>query len=124
MVLVLVVSARDPNESSNFQAPLLTVDGSEIRPTSGYGKYTPSFAGFHVSQTGRIVGCFLRQTSQNLRTWEMFCFKKENSGEKTGTLRIPGMSLCVKITCFEAPGVSLGGSGVSVGGVKIVRARV
>ena len=27
----------------------------------------------------------------------------------------------VNTTCFEAPGVSLGGSGVSVGGVKIVR---
>ena len=25
-------------------------------------------------------------------------------------------------TCFEAPGVSLGGSGVSIGGVRILRA--
>ena len=38
------------------------------------------------------------------------------------TLRILGMSWGVKTTCFEAPGVSLGGSGVSIGGVKIVRA--
>ena len=37
------------------------------------------------------------------------------------TLRILGMSWGVKTTCFEAPGMSLGGSGVSIGGVKIVR---
>ena len=36
-------------------------------------------------------------------------------------LRILGVSWGVKTTCFEAPGVSLGGSGVSIGGVKIVR---
>ena len=39
-----------------------------------------------------------------------------------GTLRILGMSWGVKLpTCFEAPGVSLGGCGVSIVGVKIVR---
>ena len=37
-------------------------------------------------------------------------------------LRILGMSWAVKTTCFEALGVSLGGSGVSIGGVKILRA--
>ncbi len=37
------------------------------------------------------------------------------------TLRILGMSWGVKTTCFEAPGVSLGGSGVSIGGVRILR---
>jgi len=31
------------------------------------------------------------------------------------------MSWGVKTTCFEAPGVSLGGSGVSIGGVRILR---
>ena len=39
----------------------------------------------------------------------------------THTLRILGMSWGLKITCFEAPGVSLGGSGVSIGGVRILR---
>ena len=38
------------------------------------------------------------------------------------TLRILGMSWGVKTTCFEAPGVSLGGSGVSIGGFRILRA--
>ena len=37
------------------------------------------------------------------------------------TLRILGMSWGVKNTFFEAPGVSLGGSGVSIGGVRILR---
>ena len=32
------------------------------------------------------------------------------------------MSWGVKTTCFKAPGVSLGGSGVSIGGVRILRA--
>ena len=35
-------------------------------------------------------------------------------------LRILGMSRGVKNMLFEAPGVSLGGSGVSIGGVKIL----
>ena len=37
------------------------------------------------------------------------------------TLRILGMSWGVKTACFKAPGVSLGGSGVSIGGVRILR---
>ena len=37
------------------------------------------------------------------------------------TLRILGMSWGVKTTCLEAPGVSLGGSGVSIGGVRSLR---
>ena len=37
------------------------------------------------------------------------------------TLRILGMSWGVKNTCFEAPGVSLGGPGVSIGWVRILR---
>ena len=37
------------------------------------------------------------------------------------TLRLHGMSWGVKTTCFKAPGVSLGGSGVSIGGVRILR---
>ena len=36
-------------------------------------------------------------------------------------LRILGMSWGVKTACFKAPGVSLGGSGVSIGGVRILR---
>ena len=36
--------------------------------------------------------------------------------KKHYALRILGMSWGVKTTCFEAPGVSLGGSGVSIGG--------
>ena len=38
-----------------------------------------------------------------------------------GTLRILGMSWGVKTACFKAPRVSLGGSGVSIGGVRILR---
>ena len=38
------------------------------------------------------------------------------------SLRILGMSWGIKTTCFEVWGVSLGGSGVSKGGVKSVRA--
>ena len=37
------------------------------------------------------------------------------------TLRLHGMPWGVKPTCFKAPGVSLGGSGVSIGGVRILR---
>ena len=37
------------------------------------------------------------------------------------TLRLHGMSWGVKTTCFKAPGMSLGGSGVSIGGVRILR---
>ena len=37
-------------------------------------------------------------------------------------LRLLGMSWGVKTTCLEAPGVSLGGSGVSIGGVGSLRA--
>ena len=33
------------------------------------------------------------------------------------------MSWGVKTTCFKAPGVSLGGSGVSIGGVRSLRVR-
>ena len=39
----------------------------------------------------------------------------------TPALRILGMSWGVKTTFLEAPGVSLGGSGVSIGGVRILR---
>ena len=42
--------------------------------------------------------------------------------KKWTTPRILGMSWGVKNTFFEAPGMSLGGSGVSIGGVKILRA--
>ena len=37
------------------------------------------------------------------------------------TLRLLGMSWGVKTTCLEAPGLSLGGSGVSIGGVGSLR---
>ena len=40
---------------------------------------------------------------------------------KVTSLRLHGMSWGVKTTCFKAPGVSLGGSGVSIGGVRILR---
>ena len=43
--------------------------------------------------------------------------------ENPPSLRILGMSWGIKNTFFEAPGVSLGGSGVSIGGVKILRAE-
>ena len=43
--------------------------------------------------------------------------------KRSPTLRILGMSWGVKTTCFEASGMSLGGSGVSIGGVKIVRVK-
>ena len=41
--------------------------------------------------------------------------------EKELALRLLGMSWGVKTTCLEAPGVSLGGSGVSIGGVGSLR---
>ena len=37
------------------------------------------------------------------------------------SLRLHGISWGVKTTCFKAPGVSLGGSGVSIGGVRSLR---
>ena len=37
------------------------------------------------------------------------------------SLRLHGMSWGVKTTCFKAPGVSLGRSGVSIGGVRSLR---
>ena len=43
------------------------------------------------------------------------------SSNKLVSLRILGMSWGVKTTCLEAPGVSLGGSGVSMGGVRSLR---
>ena len=53
--------------------------------------------------------------------------RRSNSQQKeTGTLRILEMSGlgCQVTTCFEARfGVSLGGSGVSIGGVRILRAE-
>ena len=38
-------------------------------------------------------------------------------------LRLHGMSWGVKTTCFKAPGVSLGGFGVSIEGVRILRVK-
>ena len=40
--------------------------------------------------------------------------------QQTIALRVLGMSWGVKLTCFEAPGVSLGGSGISIEGVRIL----
>ena len=39
-------------------------------------------------------------------------------------LRLLGMSWGVKTTCLEAPGVSVGGSGVSIGGVGSLRVGI
>ena len=39
------------------------------------------------------------------------------------SLRLHGMSWGVKTTCFKAPGVSLGGSGVSIGGFRSLRVK-
>ena len=58
-----------------------------------------------------------------------FCSSKnvipQQKGPKTPVisvaLRILGMSWGVKTTCFEAPRVSLGGSGVSIGRFRILR---
>ena len=50
--------------------------------------------------------------------WRSHRYRKK----KTVTLRLLGMSWGVKTTCLEAPGVSLGGSGVSIGGVGSLRA--
>ena len=49
--------------------------------------------------------------------WGPACF----SGATVNALRLLGMSWGVKTTCLEAPGVSLGGSGVSIGGVGSLR---
>ena len=45
--------------------------------------------------------------------------KNENSPK--GAQRLHGMSWGVKTTCFKAPQLSLGGSGVSIGGVRTLR---
>ena len=60
-----------------------------------------------------------------------FCLmapRKMTSGKVLGeghpiynTLRLHGMSCGVKTNCFKASGVSLGGSGVSIGGVRSLR---
>ena len=60
-----------------------------------------------------------RPTAGNKNLAQVFVMKRFRYN--TGSLRILGMSWGVKTTCLEAPGVSLGGSGVSIGGVKIVR---
>ena len=61
----------------------------------------------------------------NLRDHYMFnpndALNYRQINAKLPSLRILGMSWGVKNTFFEAPGVSLGGSGVSIGGVKILR---
>ena len=50
------------------------------------------------------------------------CFFFGNVGDSYYTaLRILGMSWGVKTACFKAPGVWLGGSGVFIGGVRILR---
>ena len=49
------------------------------------------------------------------------CPWKETTSKISYTLRLHGMSWGVKTTCFKAPGVSLGGSGVSIGGVRSLR---
>ena len=41
------------------------------------------------------------------------------TAENEYALRILGMPWGVKNTCFEIPGVSLGGFGVSIGGVRM-----
>ena len=46
---------------------------------------------------------------------------RKNPSVFSSSLRILGMSWGVKTTCFKAPGVLLGGSGVSIGGVRILR---
>ena len=46
----------------------------------------------------------------------------EGNDPSSAPLRLHGMSWGVKTTCFKAPGVSLGGFGVSIGGVRILRA--
>ena len=55
--------------------------------------------------------------------WTVELLNRNEIGEKIyNTLRLHGMSWGVKTTCFKAPQVSLGGSGVSIGGVRILRA--
>ena len=44
-----------------------------------------------------------------------------NMSSSPVSLKLHGMSWGVKTTCFKAPGVSLGGSGVSIGGVRSLR---
>ena len=48
-------------------------------------------------------------------------FRPFFSNQKCISLRLHGMSWGVKTTCFKAPGVSIGGSGVSIGGVRSLR---
>ena len=53
---------------------------------------------------------------------DLFFFFSGNVGDSYYTaLRILGMSWGVETACFKAPGVSLGGSGVFIGGVRILR---
>ena len=57
-------------------------------------------------------------------------FRKQHSmkscllQKNPSALRLLGMSWGVKTTCLEAPGVSLGGSGVSIGGVGSLRVAI
>ena len=65
------------------------------------------------------IRIFLKVSSHNLRK-----IPRLENGRKewiSSTLRLHGMSWGVKTTCFKAPGVSLGGSGVSIGGVRSLR---
>ena len=60
------------------------------------------------------------QEVESLTNWELL-FIHPKLGKYILTLRILGMSWGVKTTCLEAPGVSLEGSGVSIGGVRSLR---
>ena len=65
-----------------------------------------------IAKTLREIpaGAWMKLSATHLVEWWMLY-----------TLKLHGMSWGVKTTCFKAPGVSLGGSGVSIGGVRSLR---
>ena len=96
---------------------------------------------FHCPFWGSMIlrgeghGWFGRVTDVDTRWWTCHLrVRKEAQGERQlkvdqvdviwsnhNALRLHGMSWGVKTTCFKALGVSLGGSGVSIGGVRSLR---
>ena len=73
---------------------------------------------YHRSAIRNIHGCSTRL--QLLHASLVALSPEPFTDFNLATLRLHGMSWGVKTTCFKAPGVSLGGSGVSIGGVRIL----
>ena len=66
---------------------------------------------------------FLQSLNQQ-RFCQRFATVKKTSYVPSYCPKAPWDVMGVKTTCFKAPGVSLGGSGVSIGGVRSLRVIV